>query len=208
VNLPNSITLIRILCIPVLAWVMSAQLFGGRPGEREIVASLIFIFASITDGLDGYLARKHKQVSNMGILLDPLADKLLIAAGLILLIPYNPRIIPPWIVMVILSREFLISGLRSVAADEGFAIAASDLGKLKMVLQVVVIVAAILDHGWREWNFWGFIVSVDLIARVSVWFMVALTLISAADYFWGFWRQISLASNEHLAHSAESAPQA
>jgi CDP-diacylglycerol--glycerol-3-phosphate 3-phosphatidyltransferase len=199
VNLPNSITMIRIFCIPILVWVMSTHLIVDHNGNRELLAAAIFIFASVTDGIDGYLARKRKEVSNMGILLDPMADKLLVAAGMIMLVQFNPSVIPPWIAVLILGREFLISGLRSVAATEGFAIAASDLGKLKMVLQVIVVVAAILAHHWMTWNFWGFVVGVELIARVSVWFMVFIALLSAADYFWGFWKQIAAASNGHQA---------
>ena len=121
------------------------------------------------------------------MLLDPMADKLLVAAGLILLVRYTPNLMPPWIAVLVLGREFLITGLRSVAATEGFTIQARDLGKLKMVVQIVAIVAAILAHGWYEWNWCGFIVGVNLIARISIWFMLVVTLLSAVDYFIAFW---------------------
>jgi len=194
-NLPNSITLSRIGCIPFLIWVLSSSIFPR--GEQELLAAGIFILASITDGLDGYLARKHGQISSMGILLDPMADKLLVAAGLILLVRFTPNLMPPWIVVLVLGREFLITGLRSVAATEGFAIQARDLGKLKMVLQIVAIVAAILAHRWYEWNFFGFIIGVDLIARMSIWFMLVVSLLSAVDYFIAFWDRVDRSARSH-----------
>jgi CDP-diacylglycerol--glycerol-3-phosphate 3-phosphatidyltransferase len=194
-NLPNSITLSRIGCIPFLIWVLSTNLFP--PGQQELLAAGIFIIASITDGLDGYLARKHGQISSVGILLDPMADKLLVAAGLILLVRYTPALMPPWIVVLVLGREFLITGLRSVAATEGFAIQARDLGKLKMVLQIVAVVAAILAHRWYEWNFFGFIIGVELIARISIWFMLVVSLLSAGDYFIAFWERVDRSARSH-----------
>src|SRR6266513_4611737 len=152
VNLPNSITLTRIFSIPLLIWILSTSRFHGTGGEKELLASALFIAASITDGLDGYLARKRGQVTTIGMLLDPLADKLMIAAAFIALVEFNPRIVPAWIAVIIIGREFLVSGLRAIAASEGFTIEASDLGKLKMVVQIVSVVAVILDHRWREWQ--------------------------------------------------------
>lgn len=196
-NLPNSITLSRIACIPFLIWVLSTRMFP--PGQQELLAAGIFVLASITDGLDGYLARKHKQISSVGILLDPMADKLLVAAGLILLVRFTPNLMPPWIVVLVLGREFLITGLRSVAATEGFAIQARDLGKLKMVLQIVAVIASILAHRWYEWNFFGFIIGVELIARIAIWFMLAVTLLSAVDYFIAFWDRVDRSARSHQA---------
>src|SRR5205807_2831983 len=121
-------------------------------GDKELAASALFILASITDGLDGYLARRRGQVTTIGMLLDPLADKLMIAAAFISLVQFNPRIVPAWIAVIIIGREFLVSGLRGIAASEGFTIEASDLGKLKMVVQIVSVVTAILDHHWLAWN--------------------------------------------------------
>ena len=126
----------------------------------------------------------------MGILLDPLADKLLIAAAFITLVQFNPRLVPAWIAVVIIGREFLVSGLRAIAASEGFTIEASDLGKFKMFVQIVSVVAVILDHRWQEWYFGHYILSVHWVALLAIWFMVALSLISAADYFGAFWRRI------------------
>jgi len=183
-----------------LIWVLSSSLF--HPGEQELLAAGIFILASVTDGLDGYLARKHGQISSMGILLDPMADKLLVAAGLILLVRFTPSLMPPWIVVLVLGREFLITGLRSVAATEGFAIQARELGKLKMVVQIVAVVSAILAHRWYEWKIFGFILGVELIARIAIWFMLAVTLLSAADYFIAFWNRVDRSARSHQAASA------
>jgi CDP-diacylglycerol---glycerol-3-phosphate 3-phosphatidyltransferase len=124
-------------------------------------------------------------------LLDPLADKLLIAAAFVTLVQFNPRLVPAWIAVIIIGREFLVSGLRSIAASEGFTIEASDLGKFKMFVQIVSVVAVILDHRWQEWPLYGiYIFPVDWIARLAIWFMVLLSLVSATDYFVAFWNKI------------------
>ena len=191
VNLPNYSTLTRIFSIPLLMWILLSSRFAAVPGEREILASAIFICASITDGIDGYLARKRGQITTMGILLDPLADKLLIAAAFVTLVQFNPDLVPAWIAVVIIGREFLVSGLRSIAASEGFTIEASDLGKFKMVVQIVSVVAVILAHRWREWPIYkSFFFPVHTIAWVAIWFMVVLSLVSAVDYFAAFWSKI------------------
>ena len=190
-NLPNSITLTRICSIPLLIWILSSSRFQGINGERELLASALFIAASITDGIDGYLARKRGQITTMGILLDPLADKLLIAAAFIVLVQFNPALVPAWIAIVIIGREFLVSGLRSIAATEGFTIEASNLGKFKMFVQIVSVVAVILDHHWQEWPLFGsYFLPIHWIAWIAIWFMVALSLISAGDYFVAFWSKI------------------
>jgi len=191
VNLPNSITLSRIFSIPLLIWVLSTSRFTSVNGEKELLASILFIIASITDGIDGYIARRSGQITTMGMLLDPLADKLLITAAFITLVKFNPVLVAPWIAVIVVGREFLVSGLRSIAASEGFAIEASDLGKFKMVVQIVSVVAVILDHRWQEWPIYrGFFLPVHWIAFAAIWFMVALSLWSAGDYFVGFWRKI------------------
>lgn len=177
--------------IPLLIWVLSTSHLTSSNGQKEILASALFIAASITDGIDGYIARRRGQITTMGILLDPLADKLLIAAAFITLVQFNPRLVPAWIAVVIIGREFLVSGLRSIAASEGFTIEASDLGKLKMFVQIVSVVAVILDHHWQEWPLFGtYFVPVHWIAFLAIWFMVAVSLISAGDYFAAFWRRI------------------
>jgi len=194
VNLPNYITLTRILSIPVLIWVLTSSYFNSTNGERELIASFIFIAASITDAVDGYLARKRSQVTTIGMLLDPVADKLLIAAAFIALVQFNPRVVPAWMAVIVIGREFLVSGLRSIAASEGFTIQASDLGKAKMVVQIICVVAAIVDHHWTHLPWYFLYLPVHPIAIASIWIMVALSLISAADYFIAFWSKIDRAS--------------
>lgn len=191
VNLPNYITMSRVLSIPLLMWVLLSSRFTSFYGEREILASVIFICASITDGIDGYLARRRGQVTTIGMLLDPLADKLLIAAAFVTLVQVSPSLVPPWVAVVIIGREFLVSGLRSIAASEGFTIEASDLGKFKMVVQIVSVVAVILAHRWTEWPIYkSLFFPVHVIASVAIWFMVVLSLVSAVDYFAAFWSKI------------------
>ena len=189
-NLPNSITLTRIFSIPLLIWILSTSRFTSTDGQKELLASALFIAASITDGIDGYLARKRGQITTMGILLDPLADKLLIAAAFVTLVQFNPSLVPAWMAVVIIGREFLVSGLRSIAASEGFTIEASELGKFKMLVQIVSVVAVILDHRWKEWPVGPYIFSVHWIAFLAIWFMVCLSLVSAIDYFAAFWSKI------------------
>jgi CDP-diacylglycerol---glycerol-3-phosphate 3-phosphatidyltransferase len=200
-NLPNSITMSRVACVPLLIWILSPAFpFQGhgapglKGGEQEIIASLVFILASITDGLDGYLARKRGQITTMGMLLDPLADKLMVSAAYIVLVAYNPRVVPPWIAVLVIGREFLVSGLRSIAAAEGFTIEASEIGKLKTVIQIVSVVAAILAHRWDYWNWGGFIVAVHFIAVTAIYWMATVSIISAVDYFVAFWKKIDHAS--------------
>jgi CDP-diacylglycerol--glycerol-3-phosphate 3-phosphatidyltransferase len=190
VNLPNYITLTRIFSVPVLIWILTSRLFNGGNGTRELLACGLFIAASITDGIDGYLARKRGQITTLGMLLDPLADKLLVTAAYITLVQFNPQIVPAWVAVLVIGREFLVTGLRSIAASEGFTIDASDLGKLKLVVQIVSVVAAILDHHWPVKFIGRFILDIHLIALLAIWFMVGVSLVSAIDYFAAFWSKI------------------
>ena len=181
--------------IPLLLWILSPSFpMPGGTGAQELLASILFVLASITDGVDGYLARKRGQITTMGILLDPLADKIMVTAAFIALVAYNPSVVKVWIAVVIIGREFLISGLRSIAASEGFTIQASDLGKLKTVIQIVAVVSAILAHQWYEWNFWGFIVPVKWTAITAIYFATLVSIISAVDYLIGFWKRVDHAA--------------
>ena len=202
-NLPNSITLTRIAAIPLLIWILCTPRFNSeRIGEREVLASAVFILASMTDGIDGYLARKRGQITTMGMLLDPLADKLLVAAAFITLVQFNPAMVPAWMAVVVIGREFLVSGLRSIAASEGFTIQASELGKFKMLVQIISVVAVILAHRWHEWPLFGiYIFPVYWIAWVAIWFMVLLSLVSAVDYFIAFWSRIDRKSEKRRRRS-------
>src|SRR5208337_3469564 len=195
-NLPNSITMSRIVMIPLFLWILTPHFPWHAHGAQEILASVLFVLASITDGLDGYLARKRGQITTMGMLLDPLADKILVTAALIALVAYNPEIVKVWIAVVIIGREFLVSGLRSIASSEGFTIEASDLGKLKTVTQIVAIVSSILAHHWVQWKFGVLVIPVKWIAIAAIYFTVIVSIISAVDYFVGFWKKIDQTSKD------------
>ncbi len=182
--------------IPLLLWILSSHFPWHGGGAQEITASVLFILASITDGVDGYLARKRKQITTMGMLLDPLADKIMVTSALVALVLYNPDVVKVWIVVIIIGREFLISGLRSIASTEGFTIEASDLGKLKTVIQIICVVSAFLAHRWTEWQFGFLIVPVRWIAIAAIYFTLLVSTISAIDYFVGFWKKIDHASKD------------
>src|ERR1700757_1409349 len=192
----------RIVMIPLLLWILSPHFpWQGLAGGQEIAASVLFILASMTDGLDGYLARKRGQITTMGMLLDPLADKIMVTGAIIALVAYNPEVVKVWIAVVIIGREFLISGLRSIAASEGFTIQASDLGKLKTVVQIVFVVSAILAHHWYQWEFGWLIIPVKWAAIAAAYFAVLVSTVSAIDYFVGFWKQIDHASKNRRRSS-------
>jgi CDP-diacylglycerol--glycerol-3-phosphate 3-phosphatidyltransferase len=210
-NLPNSITMSRIACVPLLLWVLSPHSpIPAAHGGQQIAASTLFILASITDGLDGYLARRRGQITTMGMLLDPLADKLLITSAYIALVLYDPRLVHVWIAVVVIGREFLVNGLRSIATAEGFTIEASDLGKLKTVIQIVSVVSAILDshlptHGLFADNplhFGYLVIDFHFIAWLAIYWMAFVSIFSAGDYFIGFWRKIDHASEGRRKRSA------
>jgi CDP-diacylglycerol--glycerol-3-phosphate 3-phosphatidyltransferase len=190
-NLPNSITMSRIIMIPLFLWILSPHFpWQGPQGTQEIVASVLFVLASITDGLDGYLARKHGLITTMGMLLDPLADKIMVTAAFVALVAYNPEVVKVWIVVVIIGREFLIS------ASEGFTVTASELGKLKTVVQIVSVVSAILAHRWDSWQIGPIAIPVKWYAIAAIYFAALVAVISAVDYFIAFWRKIDHASKD------------
>ena len=142
-NLPNSITVLRILLIPVFVW-----LFSDSSPDRALMAGLVFAGAAFTDFLDGYLARKSGQITNLGKLLDPVADKLLVASGLILLVQFQR--VAVWVAIVMIAREMIVTGARAVAAKEGFVVPADSLGKLKVVGQIGGILCLILQSVWLQ----------------------------------------------------------
>lgn len=137
-NLPNRLTMIRIFLIPIFLVVVSLRVKYG-----DFIAAAVFILAASTDGLDGYFARKRKQITRLGKLLDPLADKLLVSAALIALVELDR--LPAWVAVIIIGREFAVTGLRSIAAAEGIIISASAWGKLKTITQIIAIVALFLQ---------------------------------------------------------------
>lgn len=171
-NLPNALTLVRIFAVPLLVAVLLTK-------DHMLVAAVIFLAASLTDLLDGYLARKRGQITTLGVLLDPVADKLLISSAFISLVQHD--IVPAWMVVIIIGREFAVSGLRSIASTQGFAIRASELGKIKMVAQVVAISLLILANDFAP---------LHTVGTIALYVVVLFALISAIDYFRTFWTQV------------------
>ena len=163
-NLPNTLTMLRILAVPVVVVALLSEIQGG-----DVIAAGVFALAAATDGLDGYIARRRNQVTTFGKLMDPLADKLLVIAALVSLVALNR--LAAWIAMVIIAREIAVTGLRSVAAEQGVVISASWLGKVKTTLQIAAIFALIATDPAP--------LAVDLLVYAAV----AVTLISGADYF-------------------------
>lgn len=180
-NLANRITLARIFLVPVVMFFLLVKYNIGTFSigtltmtYNELIAALVFILAASTDGLDGYIARKRKIVTNLGKFLDPLADKLLVSAALISLVEMHR--LEAWMAIVIISREFAVTGLRLVAAAEGQVISASALGKLKTWVQIVAITAVMT----RNFPFEFFGIPFD---EIAIWAMVIITIYSGYDYF-------------------------
>ena len=175
-NLPNALTVLRIFLVPVLVVVLLTKT---RTQGGLLLGVAIFGLAVLTDYLDGYFARRRNQVTRLGILLDPLADKLLTAAAFLSLVELDA--IPAWMVMIILGREFAVTGLRNVAAGRGYLIPASGLGKGKMVAQVVSIFLLLLGRQFEVLKAPGI---------AALWVVVVLALVSGVDYFRIFWREV------------------
>ena len=182
-NLPNALTLLRIFFVPVLVAALLQEDLQFHVGElrvtNEFLALAVFLISAATDLLDGYLARKWHQITTVGMLLDPIADKLLISSALIALVQVD--VAPAWMTILIIGREFAVSGLRAIAASEGYVIRASDLGKTKLVTQVVAISLLILSIHWTETRPW---------ALLWLWGVVFFSLLSAGMYFVKFWRTV------------------
>jgi len=182
-NLPNSLTILRIFFVPLLVAVLVEEKVGFAVGSvvvsNEWLALGIFLAAAGTDLLDGYLARRWKQVTTIGTLLDPIADKLLISAALISLVQVHA--LPGWMAILIIGREFAVSGLRSIAAAEGYTIKASDLGKTKMFAQVVAISCMLLSVRHEALRTPGLLL---------MWVVIFFAIISAVSYFLKFWRKV------------------
>ena len=193
-NLPNLLTLIRIFLVPLVVAALVQQNLQLKVGNRLLVANdffavTVFLAAALTDILDGYLARRWKQVTTVGTLLDPVADKLLISAALISLVEI--RLLPGWMVILIIGREFAVSGLRSIAAAEGYTIKAGELGKSKMMLQVIGVTLVMFSIRWPE---------LRKFALAAMWAVVVMGLASAVDYFRKFWRKVDMSIKLRRRH--------
>jgi len=183
-NLPNLLTLLRIFFVPLLVAALLADDAGLHrqaffPVSGELFALAIFLTAAATDLLDGYLARRWGQVTTVGTLLDPIADKLLIMAALISLVWVHR--VPAWMAILVVGREFAVSGLRQIAAASGYVIRASELGKTKMSAQVIAISLVIGGIRWPGLKASGLI---------AMWAVLLFGIVSAADYFRKFWRKV------------------
>ncbi len=172
-NVPNTLTLFRIFLVPFLVVVLLTKFEG-----KEIWGVGIFLVAAATDVLDGYLARKRGEVTSLGILLDPIADKLLTSAAFISLVPAG--IVPAWMVVVIVGREFAMSDLRSVASSQGLIIAATVWGKFKMGSQVIAISLLILGDKLEDYSGYR---GLAILGHVALWVVVLLAVLSLLDYF-------------------------
>ena len=195
-NLPNSLTLLRIFFVPFLVGILLAPPWALADDPiilntvrlREVLGVSFFLAASLTDWLDGYIARRRNQVTRLGTLLDPLADKLLMSAAFIALV--EERYAPAWMVIIIVGRELAVTGLRSVAATSGMVMPASVWGKFKTASQVVAIVLLILTNSLERWGRY------EWIAVGSLWIVMILAVISAADYFYAFHRRLDQSTGQ------------
>ena len=180
-NLPNVLTLLRILLVPVLVVALTEEIPNG-----STIAAAVFVLAALTDGLDGYIARSRESITTFGKVMDPIADKLLIAAALLALVSLDR--VAAWVAMVIIAREFAVSGLRIAAGQQGVVIPASVLGKIKTIVQSAAVLALIAasdpDAVW---------------VQALVYAMVLATVVSGADYFLNFRRRLEELSRQRAA---------
>lgn len=190
-NLPNSLSISRIFLTPVLVVILLTRVEG-----KEIYGAAIFVIAALTDFFDGYFARKRNQVTTVGKLLDPIADKLLVTSAFISLVELG--LAPAWMVVIIVGREFAVSGIRGIAATRGYLMPANWLGKTKMVVQILTIVVLIVADTYKEpWGRPG---------RLLLWITVAVSLVSAANYLFQFVRLSSLPARILVTEDHEQEP--
>jgi CDP-diacylglycerol---glycerol-3-phosphate 3-phosphatidyltransferase len=182
-NLPNGLTLLRIFLVPFLVVVLLTKFDG-----REIVGLIIFLTATATDFFDGWLARRRGQITTLGTLLDPIADKLLISAAFISLVELG--LAPAWMVVVVVGREFAVSGLRAIASGYGLVIPASSWGKAKMFTQILAVSLLILAIRRRAVPLPVIGISLEDLAKAALWIVVAVALISGTQYFARFLQRV------------------
>lgn len=178
-NIPNLLSISRILAVPVFIVLM----LDPSP-VRALIAGIIFSLASATDWLDGYLARKWGQVTKIGKLLDPIADKILIMSALVILVEIRSDVVHAWIAIVIIGREFAVTGLRAIASSENIIIQAENVGKFKVGAQITAVLALLLDYTLaEEW--------LRELGSLALWIAMILALYSAIHYFRDFWKKLS-----------------
>jgi CDP-diacylglycerol--glycerol-3-phosphate 3-phosphatidyltransferase len=191
-NVPNSLTLFRIFLVPILVTIILTKFEG-----KEWIGVGVFLLAAFTDFVDGWLARRWRQVTPLGKLLDPMADKLLIAGAFISLIEVGG--VPSWMVVVIIAREFAVTGLRGIAAERGVTIAASWFGKIKMTVQVACVCVLLLS---RPHAAEGDLTEIATpFAKAFLWATIAVTVASGIEYFYGFRKVLEMPTEDGDSHS-------
>jgi len=178
-NVPNLLSLSRILSVPIFIVLML------EPSVvRTLAAGIVFSLASATDWLDGYLARKWGQVTKMGKLLDPIADKILIMSALVILVKLRPDIVHPWMAILIIGREFAVTGLRAIASSDGIIIPAETVGKYKVGAQITAVLSLLLDFAFtRDW--------MKYLGKYALWVAMILSVYSALQYFRTYWKKLN-----------------
>ena len=157
-NLPNSITLARIGCVPLFLWILSSaglHVLHASHGQQALLAAAVLLLASFAGAVDGFLARRMQRVTTLGGLLSALADQLLLATAYIALVRYAPELLPAWLAVLMVGREFMVTGLCAVAAQERMTLGVRDIGKAKTALQTISVVAVLLAHAWPRWQLGG-----------------------------------------------------
>ncbi len=217
VNLPNSITLARIGCVPLFLWILSRaglHILHASHGQQALLAAAVLVVASLGGAVDGYLARRTHRVTTLGGLLSPLADQLLIATAYIALVRYAPELLPAWLAVVLVGREFMVTGLCAVAVQERMTLGVRDISKAKTALQTVSVVAILMAHAWPRWQLGGAASSGiassgmtssgigwpgDAIAEWILWLTLAVSVLSACAYFRAFWLEAMQQSRQRPA---------
>jgi CDP-diacylglycerol---glycerol-3-phosphate 3-phosphatidyltransferase len=191
VNLPNSITLARIGCVPLFLWILSSVGFRALQGRQELPAAAVLLVCWGSGALDGYLARRTHQVTTLGALLSALTDRLLVSTAFIALVRFAPALVPAWIAVLIVSREFLVTGLRAVAVQEHMNLDVLDLGKGMTAVQMISVLCLLLAHAWPKWQVGRAMLPAMAIATGVLWTMLAASLLTASAYFRAFWVEAS-----------------
>ncbi len=203
-NLPNSITLARIGCVPLFLWILSSaglHVLHASHGQQALLAAAVLVLASFAGAVDGFLARRMQRVTTLGGLLSALADQLLLATAYIALVRYAPELLPAWLAVLMVGREFMVTALCAVAAQERMTLGVRDIGKAKTALQTISVVAVLLAHAWPRWQLggsgttWrGAAIAVDIL-----WLTLAVSLASAFAYFRAFWQEAQQQSKRQRA---------
>lgn len=166
-----------------------SRAFASPHGHAEILAAVLFVLASATDGIDGVLARRRRQVTTLGTLLSPLADKLLVSTAFITLVRVAPELVQGWIAVLIVGREFLVTGLQAVAIQEKMTVPAFPAPKIKTVMQTISVAAVLMAHAWPVWHVAGHSLPGAALATYSIWLMLLVSVVSASACLRTFWNE-------------------